>query len=190
MMSKKMQVLSAMMLFQMNGTAALSIPTPPKAVSRKGFMENVLVGVASAVILPSIANADATNKVASSTAMRSVKRAQKQLPNMQFSAKDNDFSKVTEALRTSPFADVRRNCFIVVRGAEDGPKSEEIQAAYKTFIATVEQIDATAKLGARGRKIPPGQLFEEYLAIESSIDGFIKVGEEAMAIPLYTADAE
>lgn len=189
-MSKKMQMLTAMMLFQMNGTAALSIPTPPKAVSRKGFMENVLVGVASAMVLPSIARADVTNKVASSTALRSVKRAQKQLPNMQFSAKDNEFSKITDALRTSPFADVRKNCFTLVRGAEDGPKYEDIQDAYKVFIATVEKIDATAKLGARGKKIPPGQMFEEYLAIESSIDGFIKVAEEAMEIPLLTTDTE
>jgi hypothetical protein len=182
MMFKKMQVLTAMML--LNGTAALSTPTPPKAVSRKGFMETVLVGVSSAVVLPSIANADVTSKVASSAALRSVKRAQKQLPSMQFSAKDNDFSQVTEALRTSPFADVRVKCFTLVKAAEDGPKYEDIQVAFKNFIATVEKIDATAKVGARGRKIPPGQMFEEYLAIESSIDVFIKVAEETMEIPL------
>ena len=179
-----MQMLTAMMMFQMNGTAALSTPTPPKAVSRKGFMESVMVGVASTVVLPSIANADVTSKIASSAALRSVKRAQKQLPSMQFSAKDDDFAKVTEALRISPFADVRVKCFTLVKGAEDGPKYDDIQVAYKDFIATVEKIDATAKVGARGRKIPSGQLFAEYLAVESAIDVFIKVAEEAVEIPL------
>jgi len=136
------------------------------------------------VQIPNPALADVTNKVASPAALRSVKRAQKQLSDLQPVAAADDFVQVKAFLRTPPFSDVRKNCFVIVRGGDEGPMAEELQSTYKAFIASIEKIDSTASLGMRGRKIPEIQLSEEYLLVESSINDFIKVAEEATLLPL------
>jgi len=135
-------------------------------------------------MLPKPAFADVTNKVASSTALRSVKRAQKQLKDLSPSAQANDFAQVKAFLRTPPFVDVRKNCFVLIRGGEDGPKADELQSTYKAFISSVEKIDGTASLGMRGRKIPDSQMSEEYIVIESAMQDFVRVAEETTEIPV------
>ena len=158
------------------------------SISRKTFVDGVVAGVIGNSLLPSVANPDITNKVASSTALRNVKRAQKQLEKLAQPCETNDFEGVKAFLRTPPFADVRKNCFILLRGAEDGPKVEELDAVYKAFISSIEKIDSTASLGFRGRKIPQLQLSEEYLVIQSALSDFIKVAEEAAEIPVQYDD--
>jgi hypothetical protein len=139
-------------------------------------------------IFPGVANADITNKVASSTALRNIKRAQKQLEKLQPIAESNDFTGVKEFLRTPPFSEVRKNCSIVIRGAEDGPKVEELDGVYKGFITSIEKIDGTASLGFRGRKIPQLQMTDEYLLVQSALSDFLKVAEEAAEIPVQYQD--
>ena len=158
------------------------------ALSRRDYVKSFGAVVLGTCLLPKDAFADVTNKVASSTALRTVKRAQKQLKDLLPSAQANDFVQVKTFLRTPPFVDVRKNCFVLLRGGEDGPKAEELQATYKAFIGSVEKIDATASLGMRGRKIPDLQMSSEFLAIESTLNDFLKIAEEATDIPVQYAD--
>ena len=167
---------------------AWSSPTSPTTLggsrlSRRQCLEGVALGTMGFALLPSVALADVTNKVASPTALRSVKRAQKQLDDLKPLAQSSDFTQIKAFLRTPPFSDVRKNCFVIVRGEEDGPKAEELQSAYKAFIASIEKIDSTASLGLRGRKIPSMQLSEEYVLVESTMSAFVKVSEDVALIP-------
>jgi hypothetical protein len=127
------------------------------------------------IATPDVAKADVTNKVASTGALRSLKRAQSQLPKLLPTVQSNDFVGVKAFLRNPPFDQVRKNCFILVRGGEDGPKATELETSYKTFISSLEKIDGTASLGMRGRKVPPFQMSEEYETILSTLDSFLKV---------------
>ena len=148
-------------------------------VSRKNVLNGLVTGfIGGAVTLiatPDVAKADVTNKVASTGALRSLKRAQSQLPKLQPTVELNDFVGVKAFFRNPPFDQVRKNCFIIVRGGEDGPSATELDAKYKTFIASLEKIDGTASLGMRGRKIPPLQMSEEYQTVLTTLDSFLKV---------------
>lgn len=161
-------------------------------VSRKEALGSIctgLLGVATAVLAnPGVAQADITNKIASSTALRAIKQAEKRLPSLLPTVKDNDFLGVKSFLRTPPFDEVRKNGSILVRGGEDGPKSDELKSTYKDLIVSIEKIDGTASLGMRGRKIPQLQLLEEYDIISASMKSFLKVAEESVEIPLQYAD--
>ena len=159
-------------------------------LSRATFLQRSILGTAATSFagtisfLPDVAHADVTNKVASSTALKSLKRAQRQLTTLLPYVESNDFVQVKESFRTSPFSDVRKNCFILIRGGEDGPKVVELQRTYKNFIANLEKMDSTASLGMRGRSIPEGQLYEEYKAVETTLQEFLVVAVEAAEIPL------
>jgi hypothetical protein len=161
-------------------------------VSRKealGTLCSGLLGVTTVVLTnPGVAHADITNKIASTTALRSLKQAEKILPNVLPTVKENDFLGVKAFLRTPPFDEIRKNGSIIVRGGEDGPKSNELQSTYKDLIGGIEKIDGSASLGMRGRKIPQLQLLEEYDIISASMKSFLKVAEEAVEIPLQYAD--
>jgi hypothetical protein len=178
--------------------------SPPQAgsmISRRSLLDGLVVGaigLGGSILLPGSAHADVdvTSKIAAATsiiggpaALRNVKRAQKGLGGLLPLAEANDFLEVKSFLRTPPFAEVRRNAFILVRGAEDGPNAVELQATYTLFIASMEKIDGTASLGARGRNIPELQMSGEYRVIESSMKDFLKVAEEAVAIPAMQYNA-
>ena len=172
------------LLFLFGTSSGLASPS----ISRKALLEGLAAGVIGSAILPGVANADITNKVASTEALRKVKRAQKQLNKLLPIAQANDFLEVKAFLRTPPFADVRKYAFTLVRGGEDGPKAVELEKSYKAFIASIEKIDSTSSLGIRGRKIPQLQMSEEYVVIESTMQAFLKVAEEAAEIPVQYED--
>lgn len=131
------------------------------------------------------AHADVTNKIASSTALRALTRAQTQLPTKLLpEAKANNFIGVKARLREPPFDLVRKNGLILVRGGEDGPKAKELVRLYKGLIAALEKIDSTASLGMRGRTVGPFEMSQEYDAIAAALAAFLKVGSEAADIPL------
>eukprot|EP00980_Cylindrotheca_fusiformis_P018289 scaffold5966_cov118-Cylindrotheca_fusiformis.AAC.14 len=172
---------------------AWTTPSNPRSsltvdVSRKTFVNGVVAGVIGSAILPLPVKADVTNKVAGSTALRNLKRAQKQLSKLESVAKENDFAGVKEFLRTPPFGESRKNAFTLVRAAEDGPRMADMGNVYKAFISSIEKIDSTASLGFRGRQIPQLQLTDEYLVVQSSLEAFLKVAEEAAEIPLQYDD--
>jgi hypothetical protein len=149
------------------------------AASRRDLFYGATVGLMGGIVTllvdPQVAAADVTNKVASSPALKSLKRAQQNLPKLLPTVQSNDYVAVKAFFRTPPFDQVRKNGFILVRGGEDGPKASELEASYKSLIATIEKIDGTASLGMRGRSIKPLQMSEEYDNIVAAMDSFLKV---------------
>ncbi|KAG7346704.1 hypothetical protein IV203_005773 [Nitzschia inconspicua] len=157
--------------------------------SRREILNGAAIGFMGSIatvlpLNPQVARADITNKVASSPALRSLKRAQQNLPKLLPTVQSNDYVAVKSFLRTPPFDDVRKNGFILVRGGEDSPKASELEASYKSFIASLEKIDGTASLGMRGRTIKPLQMSEEYDNIVAAMDSFLKLAEETAEIPV------
>ena len=134
------------------------------------------------------AMADVTNKLASSTALRSLARVQQQLPvKLKPVAQANNYIGIKQALREPPFDQVRKDLLTVVRGGEDGPKAGELQLAYKTLIKSLEDLDATASIGmGRSGKPKPDafQLTIEYDDVEKAMDVFLRIGTEAADIPV------
>ena len=105
--------------------------------------------------------ADVTNKLASTTALRSLERVKEQLPvKLKPVAQANDYIGIKQALRLPPFDQVRKDLLTVVRGGEDGPKAGELQLAYKGLIKSLEDIDATASIGMGRSGKPKPDVFQ------------------------------
>lgn len=138
------------------------------------------------------ANADVTNKVASSTALRSLYIVQRQLPiKLLPLAQSNDYIGVKKCLREPPFDTLRKDMLTIVRGGEDGKKVDELLLSYKQLIKSLEAIDATSSLGMRkSSNIDPFVLGIEYEDIAKSLDLFIRIGSEAAAIPLQEVNTQ
>lgn len=164
--------------------------TSSSKVSRRNFVEGMVAGaVGVAVLAPGVANADITNKVASPAALRKLKRAQKQLDGTLLGlCQANDYTGTKGFFRQPPFDDVRKQAKVLVLGGEDGPKSEELETAYKSFVSSMEKIDGTASLGMRGRKIDEFQLSQEFEVMKTSMEKFITVAEASAEIPVQYAD--
>ena len=132
--------------------------------------------------------ADVTNKLASTTALRSLERVKEQLPvKLKPVAQANDYIGIKQALRLPPFDQVRKDLLTVVRGGEDGPKAGELQLAYKRLIKSLEDFDATASIGmGRSGKPKPDvfQLIIEYDEVEKALVAFLRIGTEAADIPV------
>uniref|UniRef100_A0A7S4AXQ4 Uncharacterized protein n=1 Tax=Pseudo-nitzschia australis TaxID=44445 RepID=A0A7S4AXQ4_9STRA len=155
-----------------------------REVLRQSFI-TVTLATIGAISVPKAALADVTNKIASSTALRSLKRAQDQLPTKLLpEAQRNNFVGVKARLREAPFDEFRKNALILVRGGEDGPKASDLLLAYKELIAAVEAMDATASLGMKGRSVDSFRLGTQYEDVAKALDSFLKVGSEAASIPL------
>lgn len=170
------------------GILSSSISTRRDAFHRT--LNSLVGGVAVSTALLSssavpAAHADVTNKIASVPALRALTRAQSQLPvKLLPDVQANNFVGVKARLREPPFDLVRKNGRVLVRGGEDGPKAGELLRAYEVFIGSVEKLDATGSLGMRGRKIKPLEMSQEYDAIVVALESFLKVGREAVEIPL------
>lgn len=139
---------------------------------------------------PLVANADITNKVASSSALRNVKRSLKQLDSLELYVTSDNYKELKRSLRLAPLADVRKNCSILVRGGEDGPDAQTLQLSYQKFILALEQMDSTAGLAMRGRTIPEGTFYGSYRVTVSTLADFLKVAEEAADIPVQSIEEE
>lgn len=155
-----------------------------QGLTRRGLLEKVAAAsVLTASGLPSPALADVTNKVASTAAIRAVKRAAKDLEKAEFPCVNNDFADVKAALRTPGLNEVRKNCLILIKGGEDGPEAENLRKAYDKFVKDIEALDSQASLGMRGRK-QDIQLASYYDAALASLKAFLEVGERSALIPL------
>lgn len=164
--------------------------------SRRGFVQNMgLAGVAAAFAassIPALAEeggveaiiGDATAGEATATVMgtiqssslRSVKRAEKQLSKLELFAADNDYEDLKLGLRNAPFSDVRKNCSTVIKEFSGNPDLQsKLTASYTEFIKAVENLDNTAGLGMRGRKLDSGALLQCFQATSASLNGFIAV---------------
>jgi hypothetical protein len=164
------------------GTASAFSSTPS---DRKAFLKTLVSSTGGAVLLaPSVVKADVTNKVASASALRSLQRAQRQFGSLELAVSNNDFLETKNALRLPPFADIRKNCQILVKGGADGPNKDELEAKYKSFIASVEKLDGTCSVALRGRSVPNERLYEEYRAVAASLEAFANVAKESAEIPV------
>ena len=126
--------------------------------------------------------ADVTNKVASTAALRAVKKGIKDLEKAEFPAVNNEYADVKAALRTPALNEVRKNCLILIRGGEDGSEAENLKTNYNAFVKALEALDTQASLGMRGRK--EIVLASYYDAAVKSLREFLEVGERSATIPL------
>lgn len=155
------------------------------AVSTGLLSSSVALPTSTRFGLVGSAHADVTNKVASSTALRFLTRAQDKLPTKLLpDVQANDFVGVKARIREPPFDTVRKNMQILVIGGEDGPKAKELVRSYKDVIAALEKIDGTASLGMRGRAIGPLEMTEQYEVLVGALNSFMNVASEAADIPL------
>ena len=171
-------------------------PTPQiidiKQENRRDFMFRSLIAVPAGLIVPAIsfpiaANADVTSKVASKAALRTVKRALRELEDMELLAVENDYKGMQAAIRVPPFTEIRRNCSILVKGSEDNEADyEALQAAYKSFITQIEALDSAAGLGSRGRK--GIELSDSYKNSVATLNKFYALAEQTSATPMQDAE--
>ena len=162
-------------------------------LSRRSFFDGAVAATASALLLtavPQVVNADVTNKVASTTALRNVKRAQRQLATIKPYVEDDDYEPIKEAFRAAPFSEIRKNMSTLIKGGEDGPLAESLQENYLSFKTTVERLDSMAGQALRGKKIPNDDLVAQYNNVESALAAFVKVAEESVEIPLQEGEAK
>ena len=155
-------------------------------LTRRGAFEAVSASFLTAVVaggLPSPACADVTNKVASTAALRAVKRALKDLGEAEAACVGNQYTDAKEALRTPGLNEVRKNCLILIRGGNDGAEAENLKITYEKFVKDLEALDSQASLGMRGRK-KDIQLAGYYDSALASLKAFLEVGERSATIPL------
>ena len=155
-------------------------------LTRRGAFEVASASFLTAVVangLPSPAYADVTNKVASTAAIRAVKRALKDLEKAEFACAGNQFTDVKEALRTPGLNEVRKNCLILIRGGEDGAEVDNLKSTYQKFVKDLEALDSQASLGMRGQK-KDIELAGYYDSALASLRAFLEVGERSAILPL------
>ena len=153
----------------------------------------VIAAIASTFIAASTtstqpAYADVTNKLAGTTALRSLTNLQIQLPiRLKPLAQSNNYVGIKQCLREPPLDGIRKNMLVLVRGGEDGPKAGELLIAYKQLISALENLDASATLGMQGRNkkdYDPFLLSLQYDEVEKTLGLFIEVGAASACIPL------
>ncbi|KAI2493522.1 hypothetical protein MHU86_21033 [Fragilaria crotonensis] len=71
--------------------------------SRRQLLDAAAASLAGSVLLPHAAHADVTNKVASSTAIRGVKRAQKLIDALELYVVNDQYLELMAAIREPPF---------------------------------------------------------------------------------------
>ena len=175
-MKSAVLVLSCLALVQ-----GFSINSPS---SRRQLLEGASVSLATTVLFPLAANADITNKLASSAGLRNVKRAQKQLDTLELYVVNEQYVSLQQAIRNPPLGEIHKACSILVRGGEDGPDAEKLLSSYQQFIGSFEQLDRRAGLGGRGQKLNEGELLGFYKGTVSALSDFVVVAEESALIPV------
>jgi hypothetical protein len=156
--------------------------------SRRQLLDAVAGSLAGTVFLPQAARADITNKVASSTAIRGVKRAQKQIDALELYVVNDQYLEFMGAIREPPISEIRKACTTLVRGGEDGKDAEKLVSSYQSFISSFEKMYTTAGLGTRGRKLKDGELLGFYKETVTALASFVDVAEDSVTIPLQYSD--
>ena len=162
--------------------------------SRKEFIHSImkasLVVSSSTPFLfssPSPALADVTNKVASKSALRYIKRSIKELEKLELYASTNDYAEIKQGLRSPALSEVRKNASVLIKGGEDGPDAEMLVSSYGTFIKDVEKLDGDASLGFRGRK--GIELYPAYSEAVKDLKIFEEIAAKATDIPLSNSSS-
>lgn len=151
-------------------------------------METAAATLVGTILLPQTASADITNKVASSTAIRSVKRSQKLMDTLELYAVNDQYLELMDAIRNPLMSDLRKSCTTLVRGGEDGEDAEKLVSSYQSFITSFEKMYTKAGLGLRGRKLPDGEMLGLYKDAVTTLGNFVAVAEDSVTIPLQYTD--
>lgn len=146
----------------------------PTAVSRASFfhhLTSITLVTSSWSVLPSVIHADVTSSLAESAALRNVKLAAK-TTNSQLSEyiDMNEYIAIKEVLRVAPFSNLRKSGSTLVRAAS---ATEDLQKGYQKMIASLENLDSTASLGMRGRKLSETQLRQSFVDFAGALDAFV-----------------
>ena len=64
--------------------------------------------------------------------------------------------------------------------ASNNPVADDLSAKYRTFIASMERMDATASVATRGRQLEPGELKAAYSDTVSALEEFLTAAQEAV----------
>ncbi|KAI2489822.1 hypothetical protein MHU86_24757 [Fragilaria crotonensis] len=156
--------------------------------SRRQLLDAAAASLAGSVLLPHAAHADVTNKVASSTAIRGVKRAQKLIDALELYVVNDQYLELMAAIREPPISEIRKACTTLVRGGEDGMDAEKLASSYQSFISSFEKLYTTAGFGVRGRKLKDGELLGVYKDSVTALASFVAVAEDSLTIPLQYSD--
>lgn len=156
-------------------------------ISRRNALQSLIVPgiltVTAAFSEPAFA--DVTNKVASQSSLRYIKRSMKELEKLEFYASKNDFFEIKQGIRGPGLSEIRKNALVLMRAAEDGPEAENLKNAYDAFIKDVEALDIAAALGLRGKK--GVELYPVYQKSSKSLQEFATVAARSVEIPLKTS---
>lgn len=159
-------------------------------VSRRNVLK-VLIAPAVVAATTSFSNpafADVTNKVASQSSLRYIKRSIKEFEKLDFFAAQNDYSQIKQGIRAPGLSEIRKNAQVLIKAGEDGEEAENLQKAYDTFIKDVEALDGAASLGFRGRK--GVELYPSYQKAVKSLQDFQIVAARSVEIPLKVESSE
>jgi hypothetical protein len=111
-----------------------------------------------------------------SSNVRSLKRAEKQLSKMELYAVENDYEAMKLAIRNAPFSEIRKNSFALIKDFADQPDLQvKLTASYEVFIRSLENMDSTASLGLRGRKLDNGALLQSFQTTSVALNEWIAV---------------
>ncbi|GKY92122.1 hypothetical protein MPSEU_000183600 [Mayamaea pseudoterrestris] len=167
----------------------LHVHQQQSSMTRSGFFQTVVTAAALTITAtPLVANADVTAKLASSTALRKVKSCQNKLATLETAISETDYLAVRQSLREAPCSDLRKSMTTLVKGAEDGSNAQEISAKYKTFISSLETLDAKAGLGLRGQSISVEEMTKYYQAVLINLREFLEAAQAAAEVPLQYND--
>ncbi len=134
-----------------------STSTALNSVSRRNAIQNLAASTTIAIVgsatsfafAPDAAHADVTNKIASQSSLRYIKRSVKELDKLEFYAAQNDYSEMKQGLRSPALSEIRKNASVLIKGGEDGPEADNLQSVYSAFIKDIEALDGAASLGFR-----------------------------------------
>jgi hypothetical protein len=135
-----------------------------------------MLGIAGMTLGPTVSNAfikaddsTATQQVA----LRSVKRAQKQLlSKMEAQISFKEYQEAKAELRVAPLGNVRKNAQTVVKADEDA-----LQGLYTDFITSVENFDGLASQLLRGRNLSDEKMYQAYQTMCTTLEAFLKAAE-------------
>jgi hypothetical protein len=172
----KVSLFGLLLLLIEDSTTSFSIPDAPRqVVSRKTFVTEAMLGIAGMTLGPTVSKAVIADDPTATqrAALKSVKRAQKQLLNKVEA--QISFKKYEEAqgeLRTAPLGNVRKNAFTVVKADEDA-----LQSLYTDFITSVETFDSLVTQLRRGRNLSDEKLYKAYQTMCTTLEAFLKAAE-------------
>lgn len=118
-----------------------------RAALRFSICLGTLAIAENTIIKPAFA--DVTNKVASQSSLRYIKRSIKELEKLELYASQNDYTEMKQGIRGPGISEIRKNAVVLIRGGEDGPEATNLKNSYDEFIKDIEALDGAASLGVR-----------------------------------------